>query len=185
MASKVDICSNASLLVGEDAISALPGNTRAGKVCHNLYDRQRNTLLAMHPWRFAHNQVELARLVDVPAFTTEWAYAYQLPTNFGRLTKIEGGSDYNILADKLLSNQTSVKIEYSFIPDEADFPDWFAVVLEARMAKLLSLAVTDDDTKHLRFVDAERKALVEAKAIDNQSVINKAFDTSILVEVRK
>jgi len=184
MASKVEMCNTGLILVGADPINAITDSTREGKVCAAVYDRTRNTLLAEHPWRFAHNQVALARLVDTPEFDSEYKYAFQLPPGFGRVTKIENGIPFDILGDKLLCNATSVSIEYSFVPDETKFPEWFARFLELRLARLFTIGLTDDEAKESKIEKQEREAGVQARNINSQSVINKSVDSATLVDVR-
>ena len=182
MALDVEICSAASIMIGGDTITSFTSDTREAQVCNQIYPVTKEMLVSEHPWRFTVAQATLSRLVDEPLFN-EFTYAYQLPAGFLRIISTETGP-FKIYGTKLYSNETSVNLEYQFKPVEENFPVWFRRTLEFRMAEILSVAVAEDEKKSILYRNMADKAVVKAKAIDNQSQINSAFDSSSLIVVR-
>ena len=179
----ISICSAALLMIGDEEISVLPGNTRRGKVCANIYENTKLMLLSEHPWRFAIGQASLNRLVAEPLFD-EFTYAFQLPANFKRLIRTENDTNFKIYEDKLYSNQETVNIEYAFAPDEADFPAYFTRTLELKMAEILAIAIAENSSKGEAFGMMFDRQLQKAKAIDNQGKRANSINANALTSVR-
>ena len=149
MATDISICNSALVLVGadENAINSFSDSTREARVCAQLYEVTKDTLISKRPWGFTLGQVELAKLVATPLF--EYAVVYQLPVDpkLLRVIKTENpGEDYRVFEDKLYTNRTSMKILYQFDPGEENYPPYFVRALELRMAELLALALAQDET---------------------------------------
>ena len=73
--TSIDLASNALLLIGEETISSFTDDSTAALVAANLYELTFESLLTLHPWRFASTQVTLSRLTATPV--SEWSYAYR------------------------------------------------------------------------------------------------------------
>ncbi len=179
----VSICSAGLLMAGDEEISALPGNTRRGKVCANIYENTKLMLLSQHPWRFAIGQASLSRLVAEPLFD-KFKYAYQLPSDYSRLIQTERNTDFQIYEDKIYSNQETLNIEYEFSPDEGQFPVYFTRALELKMAQILSIAIAEDKSKAVLFEEEHIKQMRHAKSIDNQSKRASFINANALTRVR-
>lgn len=81
MASEVEICNLALSHLGDDATVASiepPEGSAQAEHCARFYPIARDTLLEMHPWRFAIARVQLAAL-NVPSWS--WQFAYALPAS--------------------------------------------------------------------------------------------------------
>ena len=107
--TKISICSNGLLMIGDEEINALPGATRRGKVCNAIYDITRDALFQSHPWRFAIGQRQLGLLVDTPLFS-EFTNVFQLPSDFKRLIRTENDSPFKIYENKIYSNKIKHQI---------------------------------------------------------------------------
>ena len=66
MATKVSICSNALLLLGDKTINSLDEGTDRASLASNLYDSVRDSLLRSHPWNCAVKRVILAPDTETP-----------------------------------------------------------------------------------------------------------------------
>lgn len=168
MATKISICSSASVLIGDEVISAIPGASTVSKVCDQIYDNTVNMELSSYPWKFAKAQASLAKLTAEPLFK-EYKNAFQLPSGFQRVIRTEYRSDYRIHQNLLYSNQESVNLEYAFLPDVGQFPAYFSRVIELKLAQLLSLSVAEDNSKSETFRKEYEIALMKAKSIDSQN----------------
>jgi len=181
--SDISICSASLLLIGDEDISALPGDTRRGRVCANIYENTKLMLLSSHPWRFSITQAQLSQLVSTPLFA-EFTFAYQLPADFHRIIRTENDTAFKIYKNLLYSNANTLNLEYQFTPDEKDLPAYFVRTLELKLAALLSVAISENSSKATLYNDLYEEQLRAAKAADNQSIVSSAFDTSTLIKVR-
>ena len=103
MTSKIDICSNALQLVGDNPISSFTESGSAA-LAENLYDQFYESQLSYHPWGFALKQQKLNLLTEKPDTMTNYSNAFQLPTDLVFLWNIQPFSRYEIIGDLLYSN---------------------------------------------------------------------------------
>lgn len=88
MASIVDICNLALAHLGDRAtISSIdpPEGSAQAQSCAQFYPIARDTLLELHPWRFALKRESLADLSDANPPANPWLYSYALPTDLIRV----------------------------------------------------------------------------------------------------
>lgn len=81
MASDVDICNLALSHLGDEATVITidpPENSTQAEYCARFYPIARDSLLEMHPWRFATKRVALAQNVTAPS---TWQYSYAQPND--------------------------------------------------------------------------------------------------------
>ncbi|MEJ3621049.1 hypothetical protein [Brachymonas wangyanguii] len=86
MASVIDICNLALARLGDNATLASidpPEGSAQAEHCARFYPMARDTLLEMHPWKFATRRVQLAQLVDDGL--SGWSFAYAKPQDCIRI----------------------------------------------------------------------------------------------------
>lgn len=152
----VKICSHALIMLGEAEISSFnDGTTRAG-VCEALYPQIRDMGLAMYRWAFAVKKVQLQESVGDPI--NEFDNSFPMPsdsltgvpiavfnsTSTG-VSPITAG--WEILGADLITNQTTIVIDYAFRPLEAEMPVYFIQLLKYMVAWHLGEPITDQITK--------------------------------------
>jgi len=81
MASKIDLISNALILIGDTPINSLTGGSRRETVANNLYDNIVQNELTKHRWGFARRKAQMSLLTDTPVDPNGWESIYQLPTD--------------------------------------------------------------------------------------------------------
>jgi hypothetical protein len=154
----VSICSDALLLIGAKAISSFNDGTDESSVCDRLYPDIRDSTLVMYPWSFGMKKVQLAQLITTP--TTVWRYEYQLPGDKlanprAVYNSANSGSpvqkDWEIQGDKLLTNLTSVYIDYQFSVPEYAMPQYFVQLLKYMVAWHIAETVTEQQDKSARW----------------------------------
>ena len=154
----VSICSDALLLIGAKAISSFNDGTDESSVCDRLYPDIRDSTLVMYPWSFGMKKVQLAQLITTP--TTVWRYEYQLPGDKlanprAVYNSANSGSpvqkDWEIQGDKLLTNLTSVYIDYQFSVPEFAMPQYFVQLLKYMVAWHVAETVTEQQDKSARW----------------------------------
>lgn len=177
----IDIASNALLLIGENTISSFTEDSTAALIASNLYQPALESVLTLHPWRFASNKAVLSRLTSTPI--NQWKYGYQLPTDFLVAQHVDHGNDnFQIYADKLYSNETSMILDYTYKPDEAFFPAYFTELLSLRLAAVFAIPITESSTKGDYYAALAEKQLSRAKTVDSQSTpsITPNTDSSLV-----
>ncbi len=154
----VSICSDALLLIGAKAISSFNDGTDESSVCDRLYPDIRDSTLSMYPWSFSMKKVQLAQLITTP--TTVWRYEYQLPGDKlsnprAVYNSANPGSpvqkDWEIQGDKLLTNLTSVFIDYQFSVPESAMPQYFVQLLKYMVAWHVAETVTEQQDKSAKW----------------------------------
>ena len=150
----VSICSDALLLIGAKAISSFNDGTDESSVCDRLYPDIRDSTLSMYPWSFSMKKVQLAQLITTP--TTVWRYEYQLPGDKlsnprAVYNSANPGSpvqkDWEIQGDKLLTNLTSVFIDYQFSVPEYAMPQYFVQLMKYMVAWHIAETITEQQDK--------------------------------------
>ena len=154
----VSICSDALLLIGAKAISSFNDGTDESSVCDRLYPDIRDSTLVMYPWSFGMKKVQLAQLITTP--TSFWRYEYQLPGDKlanprAVYNSANSGSpvqkDWEIQGDKLLTNLTSVFIDYQFSVPEFAMPQYFVQLLKYMVAWHIAETITEQQDKSARW----------------------------------
>ena len=167
MASKIDLISNAFLLIGTPTINTLTDGSSRANTAAALYDSTIDSLLTCNRWRFAHQRLELSQLVAQPAHT--YRYAYQLPSDYLMAISVYPHSDrYEIYGDQLHSNQSEVTLDYIERPDESKFPQYFVKAAEYRLALEFCIPITENRTLKEHLSQEYKMVLAHAMWADAQ-----------------
>jgi len=181
MPSKIQISSNAMVLIGANPISSFTEGTE-GRVATALYESTYTAILSSFRWRFASKQALLSRLAETPL--NSYQYQYQLPTNLLVVIKIENEvSDYEIYGDKLYSNLPSVSIDYIYRVDETLLPSYFVKALEFLLAAQFAVPVTDNSQIATLYQSLYEGQLARAKNIDSTQRPQSAIADSPLTGI--
>ena len=146
-----DIANLALSRIGEKRISDIAENSPSAISCRANFEMVRDSLLRSHPWNFAIGRAELSE-TDTPVFG--WSYAYALPSDFLRLSTLNGiqaakcVSDYTLEGALILTNTNEAKITYvRRIADPTLFDSLFTEVLVYRLAGAVAMDVTGEPSK--------------------------------------
>lgn len=154
--TKLIICSDALIMLGATPLTSFSDGTDAATICDRLYDDIRDLVLQVYPWTFSLKKSQVARTANTPA--SEWKYEYQLPSDrigngvravfttadAGATPLVEG---WEIVGDKLLTDQTSVYVDYQYQVTETLMPTYFIQLLKYWLAWHFAETVTDQVTK--------------------------------------
>ena len=196
----VKICSDALVLLGSARITSFTDGTTAASLCSDLYPAVRDSALMMHRWRFAQKKVQLQQVSTAPV--NEWRYAYQLPADrlghpVAAYRSANTGDSlfyaWELQADQLLTNDTTVVIDYLYRVSEDLMPAHFVQLLKYLMAMQLAEPVTDQMSKAVWWKDMAVGPASEnqrggwfrqAMAIDSSGAPPYAITDYPLVDVR-
>jgi hypothetical protein len=196
----IRICSDALLMLGGKAISSFNEGTSASNTCDRLYPGVKFSTLQSYPWSFSFKKVQLAQTINTPV--NQYRYEYQLPSDrLGAIrraynsTAIGVGTfnDWVIQGDKLLTNETTVVIDYQFAPTESEMPAYFVQLLKYMMAWHLADPITDQVSKTQYWQQVAVGSPGEnnrggyfrtAMVVDGQGNTTQSFEDFSLIEVR-
>lgn len=170
MASVVGICNNALIKDGQDVITALTEDSKAARLCNQLYEDVRDAVLRSHPWNCAVTRKALALLSSTP----DWGYAYeyQLPTSPYCLRVLRMDYldyEFKIEGCKLLTDQGAANILYiARITDPNQFDKLLIEAIAARLASELAYPLTASNTLSVNMWKLYESKLSEARGVDAQ-----------------
>ena len=150
----ISICSDALIMLGAKAITSFNDGTDESSACDRLYSDIRDSTLATYPWTFSFKKIQLAQLLTAP--TSVWKYQYQLPGDKisnprAVYNSANPGSpvqkDWEIQGDVLMTNLTSVYIDYQYSLGEFAMPQYFVQLLKYMMAWHLAMPITEQSDK--------------------------------------
>ncbi|MXP63709.1 hypothetical protein E0493_10155 [Roseomonas sp. M0104] len=186
--SALVLCSRALLKIGAQPIASFDEGTAEAEVAAHLYPLVCDALLSAHPWSFATGQMELPRLVETPH--ADYAYAYQLPSDFLRvLSAGEGGRGrglaYRLNESRLHTNASQVTLTYLFRPAESGFPAFFAAALVARLAAEFCIPLTESSSRTEMLHRLAETEFRRARAADSQQSTTRAVEDFPLIAARR
>ena len=150
----VSICSDSLILLGAKPISSFTDGTDEANSCDRLYPNVRDMTLMLYPWSFSYKKTQLAKLITTPV--NEWRYEYQLPGD--RLGNPRAAfrsnktnelpiKEWEIIGDKLMTNEEEMFIDYPYQTPEFAMPQYFVQLLKYMMAWHLAYQVTEQTDK--------------------------------------
>lgn len=159
MASEVDICNLALARLGDNATVASidpPEGSAQAEHCARFYPMARDSLLEMHPWKFATRRVMLAKLT---VKSWNWAFAYAEPTGalklLGVLSATASNDDetqpFEVESDAngstiILTNQEDASLRFiARVTDTTKFSPLFVDALAWLLASYLAGPVLKGD----------------------------------------
>lgn len=183
----VALCSRALMRVGCEPIASFEDGTAESEISGALYVPARDALLSSYGWSFATGQVELTRLIDAPL--ADYQYAYALPNDFLRAMSAGTGSrgrglDYRIARNVLHTDAEQVMLTYIFLPDESEFPPFFASALIARLAAEFCIPLTESTARAEALYKLADDEFRKAKQVDAQQDSPSRIESFPLVDVR-
>jgi len=158
--TSISICNQALLLLGDESISSFDDGTAGSQACSIVYDMVKNSTLGIFSWSFTVAKVELARSTNTPA--SEWTYEYILPsdmlTGVPRAVRTSSAANAPLVRSYeinqstgglsvLMTNETSIYIDYQKAVPEAQMPPYFVTLMVYQLAWHLAEVITDQTTK--------------------------------------
>lgn len=189
MPSVVDICNQALIRVGADTIISLGDGTQEAKLCNLWFNTVVEETIAEGMWSSAIFRIALNRTTNVPAF--EYDFEYQLPTNPKVINVLEinenraGDKKYAIEGDKLLSNESVVKIKYLGRVDNTElFGPYLTRAIVTRLASELAFPLTSNRALGESLLQKYEMDLRRGLTNDNQQGTSIELIANDLLDVR-
>ena len=200
MASAVQVCSNALVMLGEKPISSFDEADQSGgldraTLCDELWPTARDAVLRSHPWKCAKTRVILSPEATTPAFG--YSQQFILPSNWLRNVEINGVRaehvDYEVetassdnTSKRLLIDQGQVNLIYIWRNDQVE--SWDALLVEAAelmMASKMAYAITQSQQVQAQYAQLLEIKLREARAVDGQDESPQTFGSFEVLNARR
>ncbi len=154
MLTKIDLCSMALLKLGESPIQSLNDETASAQLARTLADPVIETLLTMHPWRFACRMFRLTK--------TASGY-FQIPADVLRVLKTDG----QIIGDQIYHNAETLDIwAIARMPVET-FPSYFVTLAVTKLAMEFCIPLVGEQSVMRMLIALYESELQTAKFIDS------------------
>lgn len=167
--SEVEIVNLGLVHLGIDKLNSLSDDRPAARYGSLLYPISRDATLRDHPWNFNLRRVSLTKLTTTPSFGYD--AEFQLPNDYLAIRGVDeatpGSIDYKIEGSKLLCNETSMKILYSFRETNVSTYDPMCVqAMGLKMASDLAYNMLNSVNAAERFFAKYEHFLGRAKVAD-------------------
>jgi len=184
----IEIAQKACAFVGISPITSFTQNTTEAIVLNGVYDEIVESELAGYPWRFAMAQRELDRLEATP--TAEWTAGYQIPSDIllvrnvrenGEIIKYDRYDD-NIYCDA--ATTSTVVLDGIYKAAESDWPAYFRLAVEYRLASALASGVTMKADLAAMYDEKAEIQLKKARNVDSGAQTSRKLKMNRLVNAR-
>ena len=167
--SKLSLINNALILIGDVPLTSLTSGTRAQVVATSLYDNIVENELSKFRWGFARKVAQLSLDVAAP-IGNEWESKYTLPADMLNLIKLDPSINYQIIENKVYCNYSGeLFCDYiANIADPADWPIYFAKMIEYALAMDFAPSIRDSDSSMQNNAAAYQNASRMARFTDSQ-----------------
>lgn len=189
MATDVEICSNALLLLGDKPIASFADGTPRAAICANVYGLAKADILRRHPWNCALKRVILSPESTAPAF--DWKYQFARPSNWLRTLQVgyqDQMLDYVIEGVRFLANTNVLPLVYVANVTEGEWDALLISVMVKRMEMDLAYPITKStslrDSLKQEFYANGIGVLAQAKTIDGQENPPESWGDSPFLQVR-
>jgi hypothetical protein len=176
--TKIGLISKALILIGETPLNSLSDNRYGATVGANLFELLYENELQSNRWRFACAKKSLSRLVATPL--NEWTYAYQLPSDMLLPIGVFPPAPYEIYADRVYTDETSIDLEYMFKPDITSVPAYFSAMMVYALARDMVKPITESETAvstfHQKYIAQRNRAMyADAQGRPNSAISHSPF----------
>lgn len=184
--SKLDICNNALLKIGEQILVSLDDGNSDALLCNSLFDQAIEEVLREYTWGCAKTRVRLAKLTETPPFGYD--YYYSLPSDFIRLVNIydnagnwDPSNNWIIESDRILSDIDGVCLTYIRKVTDTKILDSLCIgAIINKLATKMAFAKTASRTLVQSLIEEyETVILPRARSIDtyeNKDVMESQLD---------
>lgn len=171
MLTKIDLCSMALLKLGESPIQSLIDDTASAKLARTLFNPVIDALLALHPWRFATQEITLNKNANGD---------FIIPSDVLRVLKTNG----RIVGDKIIADSDSISIFAVMRTVPEKFPSYFVSLAATRLAMEFCIPLLGNQTVFRMLVAMYETELQTAKFIDSTTSVSDAISDFALISTR-
>lgn len=179
-----DICNQALGRIGAQRIMAIDDNdSKSARVCKNAIEATIKEVARAGDWNCLRVRTTLGQLVATPAF--EWAYQYQLPSDFISLVELNGvdyhgqpQDDWEIEGRLLLTDAERADVKYTaYVEDTAIWDALFTNAVVVLLASKIAVSIRQDENMASSLLtEYHRISLPQARTKDGNQKRRIRFD---------
>lgn len=185
---KLDIINQALVLLGDDPVISLETDDGAGATAARLLyeDAVRDVFTDNFKFRFSVKQFKLNQLQEIPIDAGDggYKYAYELPSNYLTLVKLNTNHDFDIYGGELRCNDDKLILDYVARVDESMWPPYFVTMVIHKLAALFAMPVTDSESSAAKWEQMYEMKKRSARAVDSKATPNRPFSQSPFLNAR-
>jgi hypothetical protein len=174
MLTKIDLCSQALLKIGENAIASFNDDCAAAKIAKSLYDTVIDALISGYNWRFATKKYQLRR--------TE-SGGFPIPSEILRVIACSA-RDYEIAGNVINAKADAIEITASARVGAESFPPYFAAAAATRLAMEFCVPLTGNQNMFALLNALYESELRTARFIDSTTATPPAVENFPLITAR-
>jgi|GEM_PF-1696388 len=166
MAVKLDVVNRVLHEFGRQSVSAYTDDPTATLIWQRIDDFLPQ-LLQNENWVWARRyRVDSTPITNPP--TTDWQFAFQFPSDYGRMFRVLDGIEYLIMDNTLCANSGQVRYYYNVNEsvfangDYRAMSNWFCDALALFVAARTCLVTTNDAELTLALEKAAEKSMAKA-----------------------
>jgi len=169
MTTKVSICSQALLMLGQKPIASFSEPSTGATLASNLYTSEKEALLREHPWNCCTRRAVLAASATPPAHY--YTATFPLPADCVRLLSVgddDDPVDYRLEKEGIQSDGDALNIRYVANLDESLWDSKLVNLMKLKMRAVFAYPVTKSTSLADLCAAEFNDALKKAKTIDGQ-----------------
>lgn len=171
MFTKIDLCSMALLKLGEEPVQSFSDDSATAKLSRTLYQPIVDALLAIHPWHFATQQIDLIKNSDGK---------FVIPSYVLRILKTKG----KIIGDNIISDKDKLSILAIVKTDSVSFPSYFVSLVATRLAMEFCIPLSGNQNVFRMLAALYETELQNAKFIDSTIDVSNSVSNFSLIDTR-
>ena len=171
MLTKQDLCSMALLKLGEKPLVSLNSDTAPAQLARTLYNTTIDTLLSVHPWRFATQQFII---------TKNQNDEFIVPENVLRILRCNG----RVYGNQIFANSNSVSMLAVMRVDTEKFPGYFVSVAATKLALEFCMPLTGNQQMLRTLMSLYESEFQNAKFIDSTTDVSYGIEQFSLINAR-
>lgn len=168
LASEVAVANLALVGLGADTIMALDEANENARKVSAIFELMRDEVLRTHPWNFAIQRFEFARLATDPSY--EYDAQFEVPGDVLRILETEmSDTDFVVEGNKVLANESSFKCRcITRVVDPTQWDENFVTAFAARLEAELAYSIVDNASLAKAKYEIYLEKIRQAKGVDAQ-----------------
>lgn len=169
MSSDLEVVNEGLIRLGVPPLASLSDQGAQALAADSIYTTTKRSALAEHPWSFALRETDLPKLAlsDEDTRSTEYQYAYQLPTDNLRLLGLRSLAGYRLAGDQLYTDDKTARVVYVADVSEAGWPSYFSKMVSFSFAAAVAITLTENTSRAELMYSLSSQQRRMARSIDS------------------
>ena len=197
--SSITICAQAARRLGGQTFSAFTDDVTVAGLCGDIYPGLRDSILGGYDWHFLTDKAQLSKEATGPV--SGWQEQYTLksdrlhdaPLRVYNTSGVDAKpltSGWEIIGDKLMTNEVEIWVDYPHTTDEGLWPAYFVELMRNVVMAEIAFHMTDQENVAARLQlkvygqDGNGGMLRRAKTRNSQDNPVRVIEDFSLIDAR-